>query len=246
VATEFVLLIIGAYLLGSVPTAYLVAKWRRGIDIRRFGSGNVGAANIVAVGSRWSSLIVIVFDLAKGFVPVFVAKQVIDLQQYQQITVGLAAIAGHNWPVFLRFNGGRGILAALGVVFALAPWLALLLVVVAFAWLPFGQFAFGTLLALLLLPILSWTVPGPFGVSRSLELTLGFMGILLIAVIRRLTAPRTELTTTVSQGELIVNRLLYDRDIRDRKAWVSRKPLDGPATVDEVAGQEKEEGQEPH
>jgi glycerol-3-phosphate acyltransferase PlsY len=173
-----------------------------------------------------------------------VAKEVISLQQYQQVIVGLVAIAGHNWPVFLRFNGGRGILAALGVVFALAPWLALVLTVVAFAWLPFGQFAFGTLLALLLLPILSWAVPGLFGVQRSLELTLGFAGILLIAVIRRLTAPRTELSATVSQGELIVNRLLFDRDIKDRKAWVSRKPLAGPDSLDEVAGQEKEEGQE--
>lgn len=241
--TEFVLLIIGAYLLGSVPTAYLVAKWRRGIDIRRFGSGNVGAANIVAAGSRWSSIIVIVFDLAKGFAPVYVAKEVIGLQQYQQVIVGLVAIAGHNWPVFLRFNGGRGILAALGVVFALAPWLALVLAVVAFAWLPFGQFAFGTLLALLLLPILSWAVPGPFGVQRSLVLTLGFAGILLIAVIRRLTAPRS--STGVPAGELIVNRLLFDRDIRDRKAWISRKPLVGPDSIDEVAGQEKEEGHEP-
>jgi glycerol-3-phosphate acyltransferase PlsY len=240
--TEFVLLVIGAYLLGSVPTAYLVAKWRRGIDIRRFGSGNVGAANIVAAGSRWSSIIVIVFDLAKGFAPVYVAR-LINLELYQQVTVGLVAIAGHNWPVFLRFNGGRGILAALGVVFALAPWLALVLAVVAFAWLPFGQFAFGTLLALFLLPILGWAVPGPFGVQRSLVLTLGFAGILLIAVIRRLTATRS--STGVPPGELMVNRLLFDRDIRDRKAWISRQPLSAPDSIDEVAGQEKEEGQEP-
>jgi glycerol-3-phosphate acyltransferase PlsY len=240
--TEFVLLIIGAYLLGSVPTAYLVAKWRRGIDIRRFGSGNVCAANNVAAGSRWSSLIVIVFDLAKGFVPVYIAGA-IRLDSYQQVVIGLAAISGHNWPVFLRFNGGRGILAALGVVFALAPWLALVLTVVAFTWLPFGQFAFGTLLVLLLLPILSWAIPELFGVQRSLVLTLGFAGILLIAVVRRLTAPRT--STGVPAAELVMNRLLFDRDIRDRKAWVSRKPLDGPGTVDEVAGQEKEEGHEP-
>jgi glycerol-3-phosphate acyltransferase PlsY len=240
--TEFVLLIIGAYLLGSVPTAYLVAKWRRGIDIRRYGSGNVGVSNVLAAGSRWSSLIVIVFDLAKGFAPVYVAR-LINLELYQQVTVGLVAIAGHNWPVFLRFNGGRGILAALGVVFAFAPWLALVLTVVAFAWLPFGQFAFGTLLVLLLLPILSWAIPEPFGVQRSLVLTLGFAGILLIAVIRRLTAPRT--STSVPRAELIVNRLLFDRDIRDRKAWISRKPLVGPDSIDEVAGQEKEEGHEP-
>jgi glycerol-3-phosphate acyltransferase PlsY len=240
--TEFVLLIIGAYLLGSVPTAYLVAKWRRGIDIRRFGSGNVGVSNVLAAGSRWSSLIVIIFDLAKGFAPVYVAR-LINLEPYQQVTVGLAAISGHNWPVFLRFNGGRGILAALGVVFAFAPWLALVLTVIAFAWLPFGQFALGTLIALVLLPIFSWFLNKPFDVEQPLALTLGFVAILLLLIIRRLTAPRS--STGVPAGELIVNRLLFDRDIRDRKAWISRKPLVGPDSIDEVAGQKKEEGHEP-
>lgn len=220
---EFVLLTIGAYLMGSVPMAYLVAKWRRGIDIRRFGSGNVGAANIVAAGSRWSSLIVIVFDLAKGMAPVYVARA-ISLDAYQQVVVGLAAISGHNWPVFLRFSGGRGILTTVGVVFAFARWLALGLTVFAFAWLPFGQFSLGTLIALILLPMLSWFLRDIFDFSEPLTLTLGFVAILLLLIVRRLTAPRTELSDTVSQGELIVNRLLFDRDIKDRKAWVRRVP----------------------
>jgi glycerol-3-phosphate acyltransferase PlsY len=239
VVTEFVLLIIGAYLLGSVPTAYLVAKWRRGIDIRRFGSGNVGAANIVAAGSRWSSLIVIIFDLAKGMAPVYVAR-VINLEPYQMVVVGLAAISGHNWPVFLHFNGGRGILTTLGVVFVLAPWLALGLTVFAFAWMPFGQFSLGTLIALILLPVSSWFLRGTFDFEEPLTLTLGFVAILLLLVIRRLTAPRTELSATVSQGELIVNRLLFDRDIKDRKAWVKRAPPE-VRSVEEPDEPEEEE-----
>ncbi|MCJ7743117.1 MAG: hypothetical protein MUO99_00960, partial [Dehalococcoidales bacterium] len=124
-----------------------------------------------------------------------------------------------------------------------APWLALVLTVVAFAWLPFGQFALGTLIALVLLPIFSWFLNKPFGVEQPLALTLGFVAILLLLIIRRLTAPRS--STGVPAGELIVNRLLFDRDIRDRKAWISRKPLVGPDSIDEVAGQEKEEGHEP-
>jgi len=237
---KFILLVIGAYLLGSVPTAYLVAKWRRGIDIRRFGSGNVGAANIVAAGSRWSSLIVIIFDLAKGMVPVYVARAIGLDETYQQVVVGLAAISGHNWPVFLRFSGGRGILTTLGVVFVLAPWLALALTVLAFAWLPFGQFSLGTLIALVLLPILAWFLSGTFGFEEPLTLTLGFAAILLLLVIRRLTAPRTELSATVSQGELMVNRLLFDRDIRDRKAWVRRVPPE-MRSVEEPPEPEEEE-----
>lgn len=227
----FILLVLGAYLLGSVPAAYLVAKWSRGIDIRQFGSGNVGAANVLAFASKWSSVLVIIFDLGKGMVPVYIAACLIDLPVYQQVIIGLAVIAGHNWPVFLRFSGGRGLLTTLGVVFILAPWLALVLAIGAFAWLPFKQLALGTTCAMVLLPTLSWFLSKPLGIEKSLPLTLGFVAMFLLLVIRRLTAPRTSFTASVPPGELIVNRLLFDRDIRDRKVWISQtrsteKPLE--------------------
>lgn len=218
---QFVILVLGAYLLGSVPTAYLVARWRRGIDLRRFGSGNIGASNVLASGSRWSSLIVIIFDLSKGAIPVLIARGV-DMPAYQQVVIGLAAISGHNWPVFLHFNGGRGILTTLGVVLALAPWLGVALLVLAFAWIPFGQFALGTLVALMLLPVLSWFFSGVFQVQQSAPLTLGFLAFMMLAVVRRLTANRGRLPSGAQLGEVMLNRFLFDRDIRDRKAWISR------------------------
>jgi glycerol-3-phosphate acyltransferase PlsY len=217
----FILLVIGAYLLGSIPTAYLVARWRRGIDIRRFGSGNVGITNVLASGSRWSSLIVFVFDLLKGAFPVFLARN-IGLQPYQWIIVGLAAICGHNWTIFLRFSGGRGILTTLGVILAIAPWLALTMLVLNFLFAPFRQFAVGTLVVLVLIPLLSWLAPNVFAIEKSAALSIGFVAILLLAVVRRLTAPRSEFAVTVSTGELMANRLLFDRDIRDRSTWLKR------------------------
>ncbi len=216
-----VLLIIGAYLLGSVPTAYLVAKWRRGIDIRRFGSGNVGVTNVLASGSRWTSLIVVVFDLFKGACPVLLART-FGLPPYQWVIVGLAAICGHNWTIFLRFSGGRGVLTTLGVILAIAPWLALTLVAINFLFAPFRQFALGTLVVLVLLPLLSWLIPGVFGIEKSASLSASFVAILLLLVVRRLTAPRSEFAATVSTGELLANRLLFDRDIRDRTTWLKR------------------------
>ena len=137
---ELVLLILGAYLLGSVPAAYLVAKWSRGIDLRQYGSGSVGASNVVAVASRWWSIPVIIFDLGKGLVMVWVA-QLLGLGVAQQVTVGLAVIVGHNWPVFLRFSGGRGILTTLGVVSILVPWLAPVILIIAFGLAPIRQLA---------------------------------------------------------------------------------------------------------
>jgi glycerol-3-phosphate acyltransferase PlsY len=221
----YILLLLGAYLLGSVPMAYLVARWSRGIDIRQYGSGNVGASNVLATGSRWQSIGVVIFDLGKGVLPVYIA-QIIDLQVYQQVTIGLAAIAGHNWPVFLRFNGGRGLLTTLGVVLILppSPWLGLVLLAFTLAWLPFGQLAFGTIIALFLLPLLSWFLSHPFRIDQSLALSLGFAAILLLTVARRLSAPKSAISASVPQGQLIVNRLFFDRDIRDRAAWIKRKP----------------------
>ena len=216
-----VLLVILAYLLGSVPTAYLVARWRRGIDIRRFGSGNVGITNVLASGSRWSSLIVFVFDLLKGAFPVYLAR-VIGLHPYQWIIVGLAAICGHNWTIFLRFSGGRGILTTLGVILAISPWLAITLLVINFLFTPFRQFAIGTLVVLILMPLLSWFLPNVFLIEKSASLSIGFVAILLLLIVRRLTAPRSELAATVSTSALLVNRLIFDRDIRDRNTWLKR------------------------
>ncbi|GAH54098.1 unnamed protein product, partial [marine sediment metagenome] len=114
-AIEFGLLTLGAYLLGSVPAAYLAARWFRGIDIRQYGDGNVGASNLLRLTSKRIAIPVVIFDLGKGALMVWMA-QLLGLDTTQQVTVGLAAVIGHNWPVFLRFNGGRGIFTSLGVI----------------------------------------------------------------------------------------------------------------------------------
>ncbi len=219
----FILLILGAYLLGSVPAAYLVVKWFRGIDIRQYGSGNVGAANVVAVASKRLAIPVIVFDLGKGAAMVWVA-QLLGLGIAQQVTVGLAAIIGHNWSVFLGFTGGRGALTLAGVVIILAPKLGLMLMAVVFLCGLFRQMALGAVLAMAFLPICSWFLDQPFGIEEPLPVTTGFLAIFLITVLRRLTAPHTSVTASVPPGELLINRLLFDRDIRDRKAWIHRLP----------------------
>jgi len=221
---EFVLSLLGAYILGSVPAAYLAAKWSRGIDIRQYGSGNVGATNLLGLTSKWIAIVVIVFDLVKGMAMVW-AAQLIGLDITQQVAVGLAAIIGHNWPVFLRFNGGRGILTTLGVIFILVPWLAPIVLVIAFSFALYHQLALGVLLGTISAPVAVWFFSQLLGVADKLPIALGFLAIFLIAVLRRLTAPRTSLTVSVPLRQLLVNRLLFDRDIRDREAWIRRQPL---------------------
>jgi glycerol-3-phosphate acyltransferase PlsY len=222
----FILLLVGAYLVGSVPTAYIVGRWRRGIDIRQYGSGNVGASNLLRASSRGLAIVVIIVDLGKGMLMVW-AAQAAGLAIGQQVAVGLAAIIGHNWPVFLHFSGGRGILTTMGVAFLLplvngplVPWAFIISMVLAAVFI-FGlhNLPLGTVVGVAALPLVSWLADEP------LALTWGSLAMFLLVVIRRLTAPKTSLTASVSTGELLINRLLLDRDIRDREAWIYRQPV---------------------
>jgi len=248
-AIEFGLLTLGAYLLGSVPAAYLAGRWSRGIDLRQYGSSNVGASNLLKFTSKKVAIPVIIFDVGKGMVMVW-AAQLLGLGIAQQVTVGLAAIVGHNWPVFLRFSGGRGGLTTLGVVVILAPKLGLTLVCIGFLFSIFRQLALGTILVIASLPIFSWFSSVPvirwlfgqsFGTNQQLPVTLGLLAIFLVAVLRRLIAPRTSVTASVSTGQLIVNRLLFDRDIRDRKAWIHRAPPE-VSSAEQPPGQQEKQG----
>ena len=233
---------VGAYLLGSVPAAYLVAKWSRGIDIRQFGSGNVGASNVLTSVSRRWSIPVIIFDLVKGLLAIYIA-QLIGLGVTQQVAVGLATIIGHNWPVFLCFAGGRGGLTIMGVALILAPKLALILIAIAFILSVFRQLALGTILVIAALPVGSWFLGRQLGITEEpLMLSLGFLAIFLVTIIRRLTAPRTSLAASVSTGQLIINRLLFDRDIRDREAWIHRAPTEA-GSVEQMPAQQKKKGE---
>jgi glycerol-3-phosphate acyltransferase PlsY len=217
---KFILLIIGGYLMGAIPTAYLVAQWRRRVDIRQYGSGNVGGANLVKIGARGMAVAVVIFDIGKAMPAVWVA-QLVGLDLTQQVIIGLAAVVGHNWPVFLRFSGGRGIATIMGValitplVNGLIPWsfIAFLSIMVANI-LTVRNIPIGIGIAVAVMPIVSAAVGEP------LAITMGLVAMFVLMVIRRLTPRRAPISASVPTGELLLNRFLFDRDIRDREAWV--------------------------
>lgn len=218
---EFVILILGAYVLGSVPAAQVAAKLYNGTDLTHFGSGNVGVSNLVRATSKWVAIPVIIFDFGKGLGLVYLARQ-LGLGPYPQVAVGLATITGHNWSVFLKFNGGRGVLASLGLIFALEPRLAAIAAAIALAFAPFHEIALGVLVATAVLPIASLFISSPLTVEAKLATTLGLAAIFVLIVFRRLTAPLSPIGSTVKKRDLLLNRLLFDRDIRSREAWLSR------------------------
>jgi glycerol-3-phosphate acyltransferase PlsY len=221
-----ILLIVAAYLLGSVPGAYLVARYLRGIDLRRYGTGQIGGGNLWRMTSWRLGIPVGIFDLTKGMAMVWVA-QLVGLSIWQQILVGTATMVGHNWSVFLRFSGGRGLATTIGVVLILplvnsmAPWAT----VSFFSFLVIGSVllrssAFPVLAAAVSLPVTS-------AFFEPIAVTLGFLFLVLVLVAKRLTASRSLKHASISKWRVLLNRLLFDRDIADRKAWMYRIPAKG-------------------
>ena len=117
-------LVLTSYFIGSVPTAYLATRLLKGQDIRQLGDRNVGAANVYrSVGSA-AGLAVGIIDIAKGAMAVLLVKGLVDNTSLE-MAAGVAALAGHNWPVHLGLRGGRGAATAVGVLLAALPALAI-------------------------------------------------------------------------------------------------------------------------
>jgi len=156
-----VAVIIASYLLGSIPAAYIVGK-SRGIDLRKHGSGNLGATNVMRVLGTKIGLAVFAFDMAKGAVPVLFFPRFVPPTApvsdpvIVAIICGLAAIMGHVRPIYLRFGkGGKGVATAAGVFLALAPLQTLLtLIVFAVVLLSSGFVSLGSLTSATMLPVL--------------------------------------------------------------------------------------------
>lgn len=119
------IILIASYLLGAVPFGLIIAKAWCGIDIRKVGSGNIGATNVYRTLGFLPGISVFIADVLKGFVPTFVATQLFD-QPWISVAAGLSAIIGHSLSVFLKFKGGKGVATSLGVAIGLAPLIALL------------------------------------------------------------------------------------------------------------------------
>lgn len=146
-----------AYLAGSVPTGYLMGRWS-GVDLRDRGSGNLGSSNVFRVLGPAAAAPVLLLDVLKGFLPVWYFPLLDGTAvTHLQLLYGVAAIAGHVWSVFLRFQGGKGIATAGGVLFALSPVTGL---VAALGWgglvLVTSAPSVASLVAATLLPAAAW------------------------------------------------------------------------------------------
>ena len=116
--SSLLLLAVG-YLLGSMPNGYLAGRWLKGIDLRQCGSGSTGATNVLRNVGKAPALVVFLLDVGKGALAVLLAKS-FGLNDWVQVLAGLAALAGHIWPVWLGWKGGKAVATGLGMFLGLA------------------------------------------------------------------------------------------------------------------------------
>jgi glycerol-3-phosphate acyltransferase PlsY len=154
---QYVVVAVVAYLMGSIPNGWLAGKLRQGIDIREYGSGATGTANVLRTLGLWPALLVLIADVLKAYVVVLFTWYIFqpyvgeNTAHNLQAVAGVAAIIGHDWPVYLGFRGGKGVAAA------------------------YGSFA-----AMLFFPL---TVPGLLAVAVAIVLTFRYMSLMSVVTV---------------------------------------------------------------
>jgi glycerol-3-phosphate acyltransferase PlsY len=125
-----ILVILISYILGSIPFGYIVSKLVKKIDIRDYGSGNIGATNTLRILGPFMASIVLIGDIGKGYFSIYLSRLISQDSIFILTMAGLAVICGHDWSLFLKFKGGKGVATTFGVILALNPMISILAAIV--------------------------------------------------------------------------------------------------------------------
>ncbi|MCL4847572.1 MAG: glycerol-3-phosphate 1-O-acyltransferase PlsY [Acidobacteria bacterium] len=190
--TPIALAVLAGYALGAVPFAFLVARASGGVDLRRVGSGNVGATNVLRTTRRSAAVAALALDTLKGTAAVWAGGSLGG--ETGAVWAGGAAVVGHVYPAWLRFQGGKGVATAAGAFAVLAPIATLAaLVVFAIAVAITQRVSVGSLCATIALPAVAWVLVSPRAVVVGAALVAGLIGLRHRENVRRLaggTEPR--------------------------------------------------------
>jgi len=207
------------YLFGSIPSGYLAGKWLKGIDLRQFGSGTVSGSMVWEHVAKWAVIPVGLFDIFKGAFPTWLGLR-LGMGEPVAMLAGFAAIVGHNWPIYLNFQGGRGFSPFLGELLVFFPWGVLIVL----AGLGLGNLFHSPafpLLVVILLPIFTNWMDGP-----SIVLWCSIL-MVLITLIKRVEANQRPLPIDKTERrKVILRRIFLDRDIQNHQVWIRREPRD--------------------
>lgn len=200
-----------AYLIGSLPLGYWATRWRRlGLDIRGYGSGNVGTANIYRHAGFALAAAIGPLQFVQGLLPVLLARYVGNVTGAGLVGVGILAVVGNGWSIFLRFDGGRGVAVSTGAVAGLNP-IALVVLLVCFAAGALrGRIAEGVLAGFIVLP-LAGVVLAITPLRAGWALPVGLVVILLLILARRLVGVVGDVNHFGKGQRVILDRVLHDR-----------------------------------
>ena len=207
------------FFVGSIPSAFILARVLKGIDLRFVGSGSLGASNIgVQVGRLWM-VPVILFDLlVKGMFPVLLAQTVLSsgLEGFSLAVAPLIVLVCHNWCWCLKFEGGRGVLVLIGSLVLLAPAVcATILVTGLCMWIVTRNVPLTVLVGLMIMPFVAllW--------DAGLSVLVFTILAILVVLLKRILGNRGRRAKDISRMKLLVNRILFDRDITSRIEWIN-------------------------
>jgi glycerol-3-phosphate acyltransferase PlsY len=206
--------IVASYVIGSVPIPYLTARLSKGVDIRELGSGNVGASNIWQSVSKALVVPVGLAQIAQGLTAVLIARAA-GQGEAVQAAAGVAVLIANDWNPWLRFAGGRGVGQTIGVLLALAPWALATFIAVSLAGVAIRAIPQFVALALIATPFAAAIA------SQPAPAVAGCAVLAAIAMLKRVLANGAPAASCARPG-VWLTRLVYDRDIRDRDAWVRR------------------------
>lgn len=177
-----------AYLLGSIPFGYVLVKWRTGGDVRTAGSGNIGATNVLRTTGRGAGIATLLLDIAKGYVAVWIVGSLTENSEVWMSAAALAVMAGHAYPVFLRFHGGKAMASFVGAFLRLTP-LPLVAVLIVFlgvaGW--SRHVSLGSIVAAGTFPLAIWLIlQAPWPILGASIIAAGFIIYKHSSNIRRL------------------------------------------------------------
>ena len=220
---KFLLLPTTAYLVGSFPSASIWTRLLRGVDIHEVGTGNSGASNVSRIVGNMSGLVVLFFDsLIKGFLPTLLFVW-LDIPIWTLILSSLSLVAGHNWSVFLRFKGGRGIATSIGVVLGVGMWWQMLIMAIGPGLIGRGLIykdsAPWTIASLLMLISLTLIYESQIYVIWLL------IGLLALMVLKRLMSNSGIPYLRPDFFSVIFLRVIFDRDVMSKKDWINCDPV---------------------
>ncbi len=156
-----ILSVSASYLIGAIPFGLLFTKLFSGIDVRSVGSGNIGATNVLRASGKKAAVLTLLADASKGFLPAFLVYRLTG-DDITTVLSGVASILGHNFPLYLKFRGGKGVATSFGVVLAVAPWTGLSSLL---AWLTAAVIwrysSLAALIAFTLYPLVTFFTPSP-------------------------------------------------------------------------------------